>query len=86
MMYGTMIPADEVRGLVRMLVARYGSIHEAGRVYDERFGYRGRYYNLGNGGMTYHGNGPRLFNRILLGEIVTVSPNTFDQIETLEAS
>ena len=85
-MYGTMIPTDEVRGLVRILVARYGSIHEAGRAYDERFGYGGAYRRTAKGGQAYHGNGTRLFTRILSGGSQTVSERTYDQIETLEAS
>ena len=84
-MKGTIATTD-VQGLVKMLVARYGSVHEAGRAYDERFGYLGRVYAQGNGGSAYNGNGPRLFNRILKGETQTVSERTFDQIETLEAS
>ena len=80
------IPTRDVQGLVRMLVVRYGSIHEAGRVYDERFGYGGDYRRSHNGGQAYHGNGTRLFTRILNGGTQTVSARTYDQIETLEAS
>ena len=85
-MYGTMIPTDEVKGLVRILVARYGSIHEAGRAYDERFGYEGRYKRAHDGGQAYYGNGTRLFTRILNGGSQAVSERTYDQIVTLEAS
>ena len=85
-MYGVQIPTQEVQGLVRMLVARYGSVHEAGRVYDERFGYKGEYRLSSKGGQAYHGTGPRLFTRILNGSTQTVSARTYDQIETLEAS
>ena len=80
------IPTQDVQGLVRMLIARYGSIHEAGRAYDERFGYEGRYRRSHDGGQSYHGNGTRLFTRILNGGTATVSDRTYDQIVTLEAS
>lgn len=80
------IPTHDVQGLVRMLIVRYGSIHEAGRAYDERFGYEGKYRRSHDGGQSYHGNGSRLFTRILNGGTETVSAQTYDQIETLEAS
>ena len=80
------IATRDVQGLVRMLIVRYGSIHEAGRAYDERFGYGGAYRCSTRGGRAYHGNGTRLFTRILNGGTETVSLRTYDQIETLEAS
>jgi len=85
-MYGVQIPIKDVQPLVRILIARYGSVHEAGRAYDERFGYKGGYRASRQGGQSWHGSGGRLFNRILSGQQQTVSDCTYDQIETLEAS
>jgi hypothetical protein len=80
------MPTEEVRVLIRILVVRYGSIHKAGKAYDERFGYQGKFYAHRNGGMAWKGNGDRLFTRILNGETKTVSDRSYDQIETLVAS
>ena len=80
------VPVEEVQPLVRMLVARYGSVHEAGRVYDERYGYKGGYKPNRRGGQCWHGTGARVFNRILSGGVQVVRHRTYDQIETLEAS
>ena len=80
------IPTTQVQGLVRMLVVRYGSVSEAGRAYDQRFGYKGGYARGHKGGEVWRGTGTRLFTRILSGRVQTVSDWTYDQIETLEAS
>jgi hypothetical protein len=80
------MPTEETQTLVRILVVRYGSIHKAGKAYDERFGYRGKFYAHRNGGRAWKGNGDRLFTRILNGETKTVSDRSYDQIETLVAS
>ena len=80
------VAVEQVQPLVRMLVARYGSVHEAGRAYDERFGYQGGYKASAKGGQCWHGTGARVFNRILSGGVQVVRLRTYDQIETLEAS
>ena len=82
-MYGEMIPVEEVQPLIRMLIARYGSLHEAAHIYDERYGYKGAYGPSNNGGQAYRGSGTRLFNRILSAERASISLWTYDQIETL---
>lgn len=83
MRVATRVPVQEVRPLVRGLVQRYGSIHAAGEAYDERYGYAGRYRQCHDGGTAYHGNGTRLFTRILNEKTKYVSDRTYDQIETL---
>jgi hypothetical protein len=80
------IPCEEAVELVRVLVIRYGSVRQAGRAYDERFGYKGYWYPHRNGGKGYSGNGPRLMHRILSGETKTMLDRTYDQLQTLAAS
>jgi hypothetical protein len=83
---GPNVPCEEARDLVRVIVARYGSVHKAGQAYDERFGYSGRFYANHHGGRAYKGNGDRLMHRILGGETKTMLYRTYDQLETMAAS